>query len=338
LDANTYSFNYNEWGNVNDEYQQLLDKANKINNQLATEYKDAYFQLVLHPVKAMANLVEMYYNVALNKQAWANRWDNTNSYADKVKQLYQNDSLITSAYHQLHSGKWNHMMDQKHIGYTFWQEPRIQKMPELKYISPDSVTITYDSTAVLRTAVHPLKDNSNRFFEKNGYVSINADHYTKAIGKNGIYWKLLPDLGKTGSSVTAFPVTAPAQVPGGDSPHLEYEFYSYSEDSLAVFACFSPTLNFQNTAEGLQYAVSIDNEQPVVMSINGDDKNTGAGIWNKWVSDNIIIKKTKHINIAAGKHRLYFWMMQPGVVLQKLMIDFGGLKPSYLGPPETIIR
>ena len=35
--------------------------------QLPAEYKDAFFELVLHPVKACANLYELYYNVALNK-------------------------------------------------------------------------------------------------------------------------------------------------------------------------------------------------------------------------------------------------------------------------------
>jgi len=43
--------------------------------------------LVLHPIKACANLNEMYYNVALNKEAFENKWKETNTYADKVKQL-----------------------------------------------------------------------------------------------------------------------------------------------------------------------------------------------------------------------------------------------------------
>ncbi|MCD8540985.1 MAG: hypothetical protein LRY55_15430 [Leadbetterella sp.] len=31
-------------------------------------------------------------------------------------------------------------------------------------------------------------------------------------------------------------------------------------------------------------------------------------------------------------------MVSNGVVLQKLVADFGGVKPAYLGPPETLIE
>ncbi|MCP9753457.1 glycosyl hydrolase 115 family protein [Ferruginibacter sp. HRS2-29] len=341
LDANTYSLdNYNEAASVVKEYNELLSKAENINALLPAEYRDAFFQLVLHPVKACANLNELYYNVALNKKAYKNKYAVANAYADKVKQLYENDSLISLQYNQLNNGKWNHMMDQTHIGYTYWQQPNRQKMPEVKYVPQDSiVNMPPEVSPDERSAVVPAGVNGNVFYERENHgVSIDASHFSKANNTNGITWAVLPDLGRTGSAITTFPVTATSQKPGANGPNVEYVFYCYSKDSLKLHAWFSPTLNFHNSETGLQYAVSIDDELPQIMGINKEGKNSGAGIWNKWVGENIIIKTTAHKILQPGRHVVKYWMVDAGVVLQKLVIDFGDVKQSYLGPPETIVK
>lgn len=341
LDANTYSLlNYVEYGTVVKDYNALVKRAEEIEWKLPADYKDAFFQLVLHPVKACANLNELYFNVAMNREMYKNRSAAAGIYAGYVKQLYLNDSLISLRYHKLKNGKWNHMMSQTHIGYTYWQQPAQQKMPELKYVPTDSVL--KDKKPVLPaepSAKAPAGVKGNVFIEKRDHgVSIEADHFTSQVNSNGITWKVLPDHGRTGSAITPFPVTSPEQKPGGDAPHLEYEIYTLGTDSLRLMAYFSPTLNFHNTAEGLRYAVSIDDEEPQIVSINKEDRNSISGIWNRWVSENIIIRTTRHKLSAPGKHTVKYWMVSPGVVLQKLVLDLGGVKPSYLGPPETRIK
>lgn len=336
LDAATYSLNDNEWRRVVEENNQLLRKAETLNALLPVRCRDAFFQLVLHPVKAYANLNEMYYNVALNKQAHENKWESTNAYAEKVKQLYLTDSMITLSYHALNNGKWNHMMDQKHIGYTYWQEPRVQKMPDLKYLGAGEGTKQTDTIAKQTKAAFPPEAKYYLFYELNKYISMDAVHFTKKINGESIHWEIIPGLGRTGGAVTSFPVTAGLQHPGNNTPHLRYEFYTYSKDSFDVLAYFAPTLNFHNEVNGLQYAVSIDDEQPEIISINKEDKNSSSGIWNKWVGDNVIIKRTKHSISKPGKHILKYWMVNSGVVLEKLVLDFGGLATGYLGPVETI--
>ncbi|MEO5890006.1 MAG: glycosyl hydrolase 115 family protein [Ferruginibacter sp.] len=337
LDANTYSLdNYEEAGTVTKDYNDLLTRAEKINNELAPEYRDAFFQLVLHPVKACANLQEMYTTVAKNYEAESFKFEDANILAKKVKELYDKDSLISLEYNKLNNGKWNHIMDQTHIGYTYWQQPPFNKMPEVRYIKPGEVSAYIIVTDTTRKTLNKfIRDNNrgNIFYEFMEYVSIEADHFTKAINANGIKWKVLPGLGKTGSAVTTFPVTASDQQPSPGAPHLQYDIYTTSKGVFNLNAFFSPTLNFQNTVTGLQYAISIDDEKPQAISINKEDGD--AKTWGNWVANNIIIKTTQHKILKPGRHTVKYWVISPAVVLQKLVLDFGGVKQSYLGPPET---
>jgi hypothetical protein len=338
LDANTYSLSaYNEADRVLKEWNDLLARAESINNHLPSEQRDAYFQLVLHPIKAMANLHELYSAVAKNKVYAGMNARAANQYADKAKQFYLNDSLINKHYHQIANGKWNHMMSQTHIGYTYWQQPPVNKMPAVRYVSKDAL-VEID-TVIARTNVPsaitliPKPVKGNIFYEQNGYVSIEAEHWTKALSATNIKWKVIPDIGKTGSGVTTFPVTVSSSLTA-TSPQLQYEFYTYDTGRFSASLHFSPTLNFHNN-EGLQFAVSIDNEQPQVITLNKDD-NTRS--WDRWVANNIIIKSSTHTIATKGRHVLKYWMISPAVVLQKIVLDFGNAKQSYLGPPETKMK
>jgi hypothetical protein len=339
LDANTYSLtNYNEFERVLNEWHQLRLEAEKIDASIPVEYKDAFFQLVLHPIQATENLHQLYYAVAMNAKYASQKNMLANQWADKAKQYYINDSLISLKYNtELSNGKWNHMMDQTHIGYRSWQEPRRNSIPNLTYISADSVQVI--KAAQITTVNDGNKLSSQKitgtgFVEKNGYVSIGASHYTKAINSSSIKWKVIPAVGKLGDGITSFPVTASSQL-NNTSPHLEYEIFTTSKDSLKLLTYFSPTLNFHSSPNGLQFAVSIDNEAPQIVSLNKEDN---GDIMYNWVGNKIIIKTTKHFTAQPGKHTVKYWMIDPGVVLQKLVVDFGGVKPSYLGPQETISK
>lgn len=322
LDERTYSFNYDEWDRVVMEYRNLKERAEQIQSVLDPAYKDAYFQLVLHPILASANLYQLYHQVALGN-------------AEKATELYKRDSLITLAYHQLNKGKWNHMMSQTHIGYTYWQQPPVNKMPEVKKITMRTAYKTVEDSIIrIRKAPYPKELTGTAFFELNEVVSIEAAHFTKAYTSGDINWVVLPDIGRTGDGITSFPVTADSS----SGPYLEYDIYTYNQDSCTLYTYFSPTLNYYGTDSGLQYAISIDDETPQLLSLNKEDKNSISGIWNRWVAENSIIKSSRHKIVGPGKHQVRFWRVSPGVVLQKLVLDFGGMKPSYLGPPETRIN
>ena len=425
LDQNTYSLvNYREFETVVDDYDKLQDKAQRLYKIMPAKYRDAFYQLVLHPVQACANLNELYYAAAKNKLYAAQGRAATNTMADRVKELFARDSAISHYYNKvMANGKWDHMMDQTHIGYTYWQEPKVDKMPKVTtivlpaspqmgvavegselwwpqepgkavlpgfypgepghyievfnrgqgsysftasasspYISiepksgnistgqrvwvtvnwtkvpkgiwnipitisgPNGVAVTVDA---MIHKILPL--NTTGFNENNGYVSMEAAHYTKAVNNNGIKWMEIPDYGRTLSGMMPSPVSAKAQVPGGDSPHLEYRVSLIDTGMVKVEAYLSPTLDFTNT-NGLHYAVSVDDEQPQLININADE-STAA--WGRDVSNNIKIMVSKHHITRPGRHIIKYWMVDPGVVLQKIVLNAGGEKTSYLGPPES---
>jgi hypothetical protein len=176
------------------------------------------------------------------------------------------------------------------------------------------------------------------FIEANGYVSMEADHYTKAVRSGSTSWSRIPDIGRTGSGMTPVPVTATGLAPGGASPRLEYTMTLFTTGQVTVWAYLSPRANVLPT-DGLHYAISIDDASPQVVNITtatGASDATMNKQWERITSDNVNLTSTTHLISAPGAHVLKFWMVDPTVVVQKLVVDTGGLKPSYLGPPESM--
>ena len=432
LSPATYSLDdYDEWDTVVGDFRRLRAAAEAIGGELAATDRDAYYELVQHPVLALGNLYELYATVARNRRAAAQGRAATNALADSARRLFARDAEISRYYNDtLAGGRWHHMMDQTHIGYTYWQEPPQNAMPEVRQIvvphdaemgvaiggsdrwwpmdsseaelpafdpyrrpahdvevfnrgdepfefratagapwlvvSPGrgrvlqqmrlkasvdwqrvpagsaprraGITITGAGRSVVVYAkvlnpAAPRPGAIHGFVEGDGYVSIEAEHYTRAVDAPPARWVRIPGLGRTVSGMTAFPVTAPPQTPGGDSPHLEYRVYLFEAGDVTVRATFSPTLDFHAT--GLRYAVSFDDQPPEVVNIAAD---TTLHAWEQWVSDNMIATVTRHRLVAPGSHVLRFWLIDPGIVLQRLVVAHGVVRPSYLGPPESYYR
>ena len=172
--------------------------------------------------------------------------------------------------------------------------------------------------------------------ENGTYVSIEAEHYSQAINAGPLSWQRLPDLGRTLGAVSTFPTTAaPTTAPGGGSPHLEYRLTLVQAGSVTVQAFLAPTLDFTNST-GLRYAVSLDEETPQIINLHTGMKPGESNlIWEKAVASSIILRTSQHTVAAAGPHVLKFWRMDPGVVLEKLVVSQGEVPGSYLGPPEN---
>jgi len=429
LDADTFSLvNYQEADGVSAGWKALTEKAEQIYKALPQAQRDAFFELVLYPVKASAIVNELYITVGKNRLYASQRRASTNNLAAQARALFQADADLAAQYnHSLAGGKWNHMMDQTHIGYTSWNEPPNNTMPAVAEIvippvAQMGVAVEGSSSAWPGSADEPVlptidvfnpqhryvdvfnrgqvpfafsvetsspwivlnksrgtidkelrllvnvdwnkapqgltqgtvtirgeantkvtvkvgawypreltKDSLDGFVEANGYVSMESVHYTKKIEAASARWERIDDLGRTLSSMTVFPVTARSATPPRDSPCLEYKMYLFEGGTFQVEATLSPTLNFV-PGRGLRYAVSFDDQAPLIVDALAQNSQQD---WERVVKEGVRQVRSTHILNGHGYHVLKFWMVDPGVVLQKLVVAAGGVKSSYLGPPES---
>jgi hypothetical protein len=189
-----------------------------------------------------------------------------------------------------------------------------------------SVPITITGAGSTTTVQAPISDPALRpagFLEANGYVAIEADHYSRRTGN----WQLLPGIGRTGNGLAAL-------ASGG---RLDYTMTLTTSGPVQVSAYLSPRNNVLPT-DGLKYAVSIDGETPQVVNVTtatGANDTTMNRQWERNTSQNTNVTTTTHTVAAAGTHTLTFWSVDPTVIVQRLVVDTGGVKYSYLGPPES---
>lgn len=189
---------------------------------------------------------------------------------------------------------------------------------------PITVTGPGGAQVVVRAPIDNPVLRPRGFVEANGYVAMEADHYTRKVGD----WRLLPGIGKTGNGLTPL---------GGAGARLEYAMTLTTTGPVKVTAVLSPRNNVLPT-DGLKYAVSLDDQPPQTVNITtatGADDTTMNRQWERNTSDNVNRTTTTHTVAAAGAHTLKFWMVDPTVIVQRLEVDTGGVRYSYLGPPES---
>jgi hypothetical protein len=200
--------------------------------------------------------------------------------------------------------------------------------------APDS-TLCINLTAFNPRDITP--STLKGFVEANGYVSMEAEHYTKKTDMGNNAWIQVEDFGHTLSGMRATAETdSPAFTPGKNSPCLEFRMYMFTTGPVEVNPIVAPTLNFL-PGRAIRYGISFDNEVPQMITlvpVNYDARN-GNMEWEKSVSDNFRVGKSNHTLTHPGYHTLKIWMVDPGVVLQKIVVNAGGVKPSYLGPSES---
>lgn len=120
----TYSvLNYNEASRISDELADAANLAETVYNEIDSEYRDSFFQLVGYPLWASQTLFELNHAQALNRLYADQDRSTTNQMAANVNSWFARDEQLRAQYHALNNSKWNHMMSQPHIGFVHWRNP-----------------------------------------------------------------------------------------------------------------------------------------------------------------------------------------------------------------------
>ena len=295
LSARTYNLETGEWQRVVSEYKLLESEACHLYAQIPEESKSAYSQLILYPIQAMANLYEMYYCQALGDQ-------------EGIDYHFGRDVSLTNFYHSLNGGKWNHLMDEIHIGYRSWNGPRAN-------IKPEAIAHKAE-TAKAESITH--KDGK-------GYISFDAEQYNSTKGTGEAEWITIPNYGRTKSGVALWPYNVPTE-----GAEISYEFeVPANVSNVKVHVITNSTLPFLRK-EGHRYLVQIDGGEPVEVNYNSD--LTEDNQWHMYdVVATRVIEKVVDLNVkASGKHTLTIRPIEPGLVLENIVIDFGGYKRQHM--------
>lgn len=335
--------NYGEIDRVDSLWLDVERKAERLRAGVRPELDDAYYQLVYYPAVASSTVARLY-NAVTRNHYYADRGDaRANAWADEAKALFARDSVLTDYYNRtMAGGKWNGMMQDKHIGYSQWFMPDSNILPELRYV--DAATASAAHAAPRRQSTE---------------LGIDAVRFSRNIPRGGAAWTLLPDLGRGEGCMGIGDVLAASAEPGL-GPVLEYDItLAEGADSLRVALGILPTQDVR-PARGLRIAVAVDGGEPVVVDARQGFVDTFAEYTPDNLKRSLVLKplpaparlslggfgrpmrnevfdNMRWLDVClpaveAGEHTLRVFMVDPEIVLEKIVLNPDNSTYSYFGP------
>lgn len=173
------------------------------------------------------------------------------------------------------------------------------------------------------------------FIEHNGYISIFAENYSKKNDQPETLWQEIDGLGHTGKSLMALPIQANSLVDTStilaQPPSLSYDFYLLHDAEPIVNVFCLPTHPI-TAMQKMRFAIAIDDGPLTIVDFQTYGRSDE---WKENVLRNSAVAKWNSPHLPKGKHTMHIYMVDPGVVLDRIVMDLGGLQKAYSVIPET---
>ena len=316
-----YSVETGEAQRMFNRWDELEKRTLSLSKKMPAEMQDAFYQLVEYPAVASAGVAKIYLAATLGDSI-------------TMQTLFERDKQMTDKYNKvIAGGKWDGMMLDKHIGYRMWSMPKENTLPQVA--QPSGKTgITASETAIM------------------------AHDYTRRTATDDARWVFLPGLGRGKGNMGIEPVTAKSR-PLGDGATLEYDI-NFSQSGKQKLALGILPTNDVNPARGLRIGVRVDDGEMQTI----DARQGYVDTFNEYTKENIarskvlkplprpasdiylsgsrqrmrseIFDNLRWLSIdfdipTAGNHTVKVVMIDPEIVVEKLVINPDNEHPSYHG-------
>ena len=316
-----YSVETGEAQRMFNRWDELEKRTLSLSKKMPAEMQDAFYQLVEYPAVASAGVAKIYLAATLGDSI-------------TMQTLFERDKQMTDKYNKvIAGGKWDGMMLDKHIGYRMWSMPKENTLPQVA--QPSGKTgITASETAIM------------------------AHDYTRRTATDDVHWMFLPGLGRGKGNMGIEPVTAKSR-PLGDGATLEYDI-NFSQSGKQKLALGILPTNDVNPARGLRIGVRIDDGEMQTI----DARQGYVDTFNEYTKENIARSKVlkplprpasdiylsgtrqrmrsevfdnlRWLSIdldipTEGNHTVKVVMIDPEIVVEKLVINPDNEHPSYHG-------
>ncbi|HRH42009.1 MAG TPA: glycosyl hydrolase 115 family protein [Pyrinomonadaceae bacterium] len=300
------------------DYALLRKRSEAIYNELSPVKKDAFYELVLYPVRSAQLTNERFFAGELALIYKEHFWVEAASLANRSVAANNEIKSETDYFNnKLQGGKWRFIMSPE-MSEGQWKSMR-STPPNISLA--DFETLSPNFTKAPKTIIKA---------ENKGIISIEAEHFTKQNAAKGFSWQIIQGLGKTGDSVTVIPQKA--KTFSNDAPSLEYKIYVFESAEFETNFYLIPTQSLV-PGNGLRFAVSMDNEPPQIITVD-KDTDVSSPKWSLNILNQTTMGKTK-FNLTKGTHSLKIFAVDTGIILDKIVLHSGELPVSYFGPPET---
>ena len=307
-----FSFqNYGEAQRRLMEYEQLANNVKSLMNELHANQRDAFFEILGHPVMASYQMNRKFLMAQLNHEQFKlGNLEEANWAARQSREAFDSIATLNKQYNSVAGGKWDDMMNMAPAWCSL-----SHKMPEInitKDCDEAPIDLSIKQEPLDKCYVVDLRKYANKVEKRGNKISL--------VEGLGYDWKVIQLGAPTCKGGDANDLN-------GDRIEYTIPFINADEVEITLYTVpFFPIYKGKTTKIG----VSVDGSQAQVF--NNEFKEYGKS-WKDQVLRNGAVARLKFkIDKTQPTHTISFICGDVGMMIQKVIIDWGGLKKSYLGP------